>query len=132
MKNNHFCQNPKEWLGKAREDLSVAELVYKDGVWFGQVCYHSQQATEKYLKWFLTLKNIKFPKTHSLLELMDLCLKADKSFKKFEDQFRLLDAYYIGARYPMPEGVYNKNDAKQSLKFAKNFSGFIQKRADIN
>lgn len=128
-KGNLFILN--NWFRKAEEDLKVAELIFKDGVWFGQVCFHSQQAVEKYLKGLLTLKNIKFPKTHSLLELMDLCLKVDRIFKQFEDKFRMLDAYYIGTRYPMPEGKYFREDAEKALKFATELTRFVEKQAKL-
>jgi hypothetical protein len=40
---------------------------YKD-----QICFHSQQAAEKYLKAYLVLRDITFKKTHSLVYLLDL------------------------------------------------------------
>ncbi|MFH1318346.1 MAG: HEPN domain-containing protein, partial [Candidatus Omnitrophota bacterium] len=39
----------KQWLIFADEDLRVAKIVFKEGI-YNQVCFHSQQATEKSLK----------------------------------------------------------------------------------
>ncbi|UOF90379.1 HEPN domain-containing protein [Fodinisporobacter ferrooxydans] len=41
--------NVKEWLRKANDDLKVAELILSADL-FDTVCFHSQQAGEKYLK----------------------------------------------------------------------------------
>jgi HEPN domain-containing protein len=39
-----------EWLAKADEDYGFASSVIKDSVYYGQICFHYQQAAEKYLK----------------------------------------------------------------------------------
>jgi HEPN domain-containing protein len=46
------------------------------------VCFHCQQAVEKCLKAFLVKHQIEFPKTHSIMTLINLCSKADSSFKE--------------------------------------------------
>ncbi|MEA3283008.1 MAG: HEPN domain-containing protein [Euryarchaeota archaeon] len=39
------------------------------------VCFHCQQAVEKYLKAFMVKHQIEFPKTHSVMTLINLCSK---------------------------------------------------------
>jgi len=39
-----------EWLNKADEDFNFASTVMKNGIYVSQICFHFQQAAEKYLK----------------------------------------------------------------------------------
>ncbi|MCB1157523.1 MAG: HEPN domain-containing protein [Leptospiraceae bacterium] len=55
------------WLMKADKDLLTAkrELSFEDPV-VESVCFHSQQAVEKYIKAYLVYKDISFSKTHDI------------------------------------------------------------------
>lgn len=48
---------------------------------FNLVCFHSQQSAEKYLKSYLALKKIHFPKTHDLILLKNLRASQDGDFE---------------------------------------------------
>ena len=62
----------------------MAERAFEDKI-FNQVCFHSQQGVEKTLKGFLRDYNRTVPKTHILKELLDLCIRIDKSFTQFQE-----------------------------------------------
>jgi HEPN domain-containing protein len=55
----------KSWLKKAEKDLLTAkhELSFADAV-TESICFHCQQAAEKYLKAYLVYLGIPFIKTH--------------------------------------------------------------------
>src|ERR1039457_6880230 len=95
----------QQWLGKANQDLSVAQLLLKDQVeGFEAVGFHAQQAVEKYMKAFLVRHQAEFPKTHNISVLRELMAKLDQ---KLSDQFvpmEVLTAYGVEYRYP---GVYD-------------------------
>lgn len=59
------------WIKLAMEDKEMAELAYSARL-YNQACFHSQQGAEKCLKAHLLEKDGKFPKTHSLTELLML------------------------------------------------------------
>jgi HEPN domain-containing protein len=40
----------QEWLQKADEDLGFAVSIIEDSPFYAQICFHFQQAAEKYLK----------------------------------------------------------------------------------
>ncbi len=54
-----------KWIEKAEKDLLTAEreLSFQDPV-TDTVCFHCQQAVEKYLKAFLVFHQVYFTKTH--------------------------------------------------------------------
>ena len=65
------------------------------------VCFHAQQCAEKYLKAFLTYKEIEFRKTHDLGELIALASKIDSSFEEIIDIGEKLTDYAVDVRYPL-------------------------------
>jgi len=55
------------WLIKGESDLKSAKILLDAAdVLTDIVCFHSQQAVEKYLKAFLTDKDVRFEKIHDL------------------------------------------------------------------
>ncbi len=68
----------RQWLLKGDEDLNAAKsLLWHGETFLSTVCFHSQQAAEKYLKAFLTRHQVEFPKTHDIGELLDLISPID-------------------------------------------------------
>ena len=61
----------KNWLNKAEKDLLSAEheITFADKV-TESICFHCQQAVEKFLKAYLIYLDIPFPKTHEISELI--------------------------------------------------------------
>ncbi len=71
----------KLWIIKAENDIKAAEiLIEQENAPTDVVCFHAQQAVEKLLKGYLTHRNVKFPKTHDILVLLNLCSEVDKDF----------------------------------------------------
>ncbi|MDR0320837.1 MAG: HEPN domain-containing protein [Treponema sp.] len=56
----------QQWIEIANNDLAVAQYLAKNMhmVSYEIVCFHCQQAVEKYLKWVLVLHDIEPPKIH--------------------------------------------------------------------
>lgn len=62
------------WVHKAENDLRTAEyvLTMPSDCPTDTVCFHCQQAGEKYLKALLALHQVEFPRTHDLIALLNL------------------------------------------------------------
>jgi len=64
---------PEEWLSHAKSDLRLAHLAAGDElVRREQVCFHAQQAAEKAIKAVLLSREIEFPLTHDIEQLLDI------------------------------------------------------------
>ena len=115
-----------QWIKKANEDLTVAkrELLYIDEELFpSTICFHAQQAVEKYLKAFLIFHQIEFPRTHNLEELRKICSsKIDISFSILE--IGNLTDYAIVSRYP-DEPAPTLEEATEAVKVAQQVKIFI-------
>ena len=61
------------WLKSADEDFEFAVLSLEDSTFYAQICFHFQQAAEKYLKTFIITNDLEFKKIHDLTVLLKIC-----------------------------------------------------------
>ncbi|MBU0694416.1 MAG: HEPN domain-containing protein [Candidatus Omnitrophica bacterium] len=118
-----------KWIEKADKDLLSAkrELSFSDPV-TETVCFHSQQAAEKYLKSFLVCHQIYFTKTHKIVDLLELCSTIEPSFKEeLEDADSLTD-YAVEVRYPDAVPEPEIEDAKKAIEIAEKVKSFVSAR----
>jgi len=64
------------------------------------VCFHCQQAAEKFLKGFLYERGVAFKKTHILEDLIDLCLPIDATFFPLRPIALGMTRFAVEYRYP--------------------------------
>ena len=65
------------------------------------ICYHCQQAVEKYLKGYLVFQGAEEPpKIHNLMALCELCSQSDSKFDGIVAKCNILNAYGVQPRYP--------------------------------
>jgi len=111
----------KNWLTFARQDLRMAELALTEGI-LNQVCFHAQQCVEKAIKGWLEQHGQTAPRTHRLVDLIQL-LSPDV-MSDLNNDLPLLDRFYIPTRYPdalpgiLPEGMPAQKDAEEALNLA--------------
>ena len=110
----------KEWVEKAENDLKAAGQILKAGTDCptDTVCFHAQQAVEKYLKALLVYKNIDFPKTHDIEEIMALLPKMFQSLLSHEEQ-GILTNYATITRYPGNYERISFSEAQHTVVIAK-------------
>ncbi|MDL1964294.1 MAG: HEPN domain-containing protein [Deltaproteobacteria bacterium] len=105
-----------EWVKKAEGDVGTAKReakVKEAATNWDAVCFHAQQAVEKYLKGLLQKNEITFSKTHDLSVLLNLILPVFPDLKKLSDDLEWLSAFAVEFRYPGEEAV--EEDAKFAL-----------------
>ncbi len=123
----------ERWFQKADHDLANARIVLDaketPGRPLDTVCFHCQQAVEKYLKGFLTFKEIEFRKEHDLEYLLDICIREDASFGQIENVAEAMNGYSVAARYPMDFMVeYTEEEAGAALKSATQVADFVRSK----
>lgn len=67
---NNNLKLAKEWIQKGQDDLRNANVLLKEGGTIDAVCFHSQQAVEKFLKAFLVFHGLRIKRIHSLVTLI--------------------------------------------------------------
>ena len=116
----------RQWLLKAEEDFNAAKSLITHGVSFlSTVCFHSQQAAEKYLKAFLTYHQIEFPKTHDIDKLLDLVTPTDSKLSESLRDVIVLTNYGVDARYPGDFPDVSSSDAQQAIQMAEKVRGLV-------
>ncbi len=117
----------KQWLLKAESDLKVAinELSFESPV-TDVICFHCQQAVEKFLKAYLVSKGISFGKTHNITFLLKLCIESDKDFIEIEKMdVEKLTIYATELRYPDFFYIPPVEEAEEAVKKAKFVREFV-------
>jgi HEPN domain-containing protein len=91
-----------EWVDKAEGDLLTARREYRvrKSPNFDAVCFHSQQAAEKYMKAVLQENGMPIPRIHSLADLLVLITKIDPGYLAIQADANVLEGYAVQFRYP--------------------------------
>lgn len=90
------------WVEKAEGDVRTAlrELAAEEAPNWDAVCFHAQQAVEKYIKAFIIKKGEAFPKTHDLRFLLDLVAKQVPEWQAEREEMSWLSFSAVESRYP--------------------------------
>ena len=89
------------WIRKAENDSKNirATLASADPAW-DTVCFHAQQAAEKYLKAYLVFQGDIPPRTHDLVLLLRLARDFDPTLDAQRNDCDLITHFAVDARYP--------------------------------
>ncbi len=91
----------RHWFAKARNDLLNADNNFAARqIPFDTVCFHCQQAAEKFLKACLAANGQTPPHTHDLLLLLEKILPLHANVSKLRIHLSLLMPYAVEIRYP--------------------------------
>jgi HEPN domain-containing protein len=90
---------PGDWLRHAWSDLELARAPRNSKILLEDLCFHTQQATEKALKAVLVFKSVPFLRTHNIRTLIDL-LPEDLSLPEEAEIAPILTDYAVLTRYP--------------------------------
>jgi HEPN domain-containing protein len=116
MSKSEHNELVKQWISRAEEDFINARYILslKEDCPLGTICFHSQQCVEKYLKAMLTYDAIAFPRTHDLIELLNLFPLQNKPELALQD-LAVLNRYAVEARYPGDWEPVTRQDAKEAF-----------------
>jgi len=110
----------RQWLARADVDLETAKFLFVPGrSFFPAICFHCQQAAEKYLKAFLTWQQIEFPKTHDLGLLLGLIAATDPALASSLAEVAALNPYGVDIRYPGDAPEIAREDAEEAMCLAE-------------
>ncbi|OGJ85020.1 MAG: hypothetical protein A2268_13715 [Candidatus Raymondbacteria bacterium RifOxyA12_full_50_37] len=117
-----------QWLIKANEDIAVIERLFlsKPEEVTGAICFHSQQAVEKFLKAFLASRKNDFRPTHDVDFLLSECVKIDQAAFLGLDLKSLAD-FAVNVRYPDDFFVPEMDEALSCSELAKTVKKIVEK-----
>lgn len=91
--------DPREWLNRARSNLSRAKAKTPD-IYLEDLCFDAQQAAEKAIKAVLLKERVSFPYVHDLARLLTLLEEAGEEIPAAVRQAEDLTRYAVVTRYP--------------------------------
>lgn len=122
----------KKWLIKANKDLKVSEneiILPPEDMVTDAICFHSQQAVEKYLKAYLIFKQVEFDKTHNLEFLLEICIEIDSDFSEID--VGNLSFFAVEVRYPDDFYIPTEQEARECLEIARKVKEFVYTKLNI-
>ncbi len=125
----------KEWLDKADEDFGFAAISFADSAntYFGPICFHFQQAAEKYLKAYIVGNDLEFEKVHDLKRLLGICKGNNPNFAQIYEECIFLNRFYIEPRYPvLPHNEVSGDDTRQAKEAAEKIGDFVKQLLSVN
>jgi HEPN domain-containing protein len=117
----------KKWFTKADHDLQTAcneRHIDADEILTDTICFHCQQAVEKYLKSFLIWHDIDFKPVHDLVYLQQLCSKVDTDFKAVS--LNRLTGFGVALRYPDDFYMPTLQEADSSVEIAQKIKVLVR------
>lgn len=103
----------------AKQDMRSAKILFEHDADNGIVCFHCQQAIEKYLKGFLIRITGELQEGHNLVKLCKKSIAYDKALNEFIKDMAFVNTYYIETRYPAEDPLLvSKEDAEECIKIA--------------
>lgn len=118
------------WVRKAEADLTgVRRLLQIKPPLRDLVCFHCQQAAEKYLKALLLEYNASIPRTHNLESLLILLFPHDPTLVALRRGLVSLSRYAADYRYPGESATTRQ--AQAALRWAERVRGELRQRLGI-
>ena len=118
----------KAWFAKAFSDLRSAEIILAadpDDLPTDTVCFHCQQAAEKYLKGFLTSMEMEYPLTHNLKALVEKAMTLDNTFAMILEKAESLTPYAVTIWYPDDLRLPSREEAQSAFAIASEIKKLI-------
>jgi len=121
------------WVKKAESDLKVVKhMLEVDEPPTDALCFHCQQAIGKYLKAFLTFKDVRVEKIHDMESLLNLCIEQDKDFENLErEKISRLSFFAVEIRYPDEFYVPAVSETKEYFAVALKVKDFVLKKLKV-
>jgi HEPN domain-containing protein len=118
VKRIDIVKKARKWVSYAEEDLRLAKhgLTISSSCPYRLIAYHAQQCAEKYLKAYLVFKQVDFPYTHNIRNLIQLCAGDWVAEISEADE---LTPFAVTTRYPGVDDRVTKRDALHAIELAQ-------------
>ena len=109
----------EQWFRKAEDDFEAANDMLNEGESYRWIiCYHAQQAAEKYLKAYLVQKSIEPPRVHDLTDLLKVLSLVAPAMGDHLHEIRSLSIYAVDTRYPGDLPAATSEEAREAVQLA--------------
>jgi len=112
---------------RKQNDFKVASQILRrrKDIVADAACFFCQQCLEKYLKARLIEAGIIFPRTHDLLQLLNLCAQVEPLWSSFANVVDAMSDYAVDFRYPGHSATLR--EARLALKHCRSVRAEIRR-----
>jgi HEPN domain-containing protein len=110
--------DPHAWIMRAYSNLNLAKKGRGKDVMLEDLCFNTQQAAEKALKAVCLFKDLDFPKTHSIVRLLDIIEASGVAIPENVKSADILTQYAVQTRYPGPVEEITSEEYEEALALA--------------
>lgn len=111
----------REWVRKAEADfLAAGQLVRGIVPLHDAVCFHCEQAAEKYLKALFVELGLTAPRTHNLVALLPILVSHFPLLLRFRRGLDFLTRFAVDTRYP------GESATKRQATSAWRWAGYVR------
>jgi len=117
----------RDRVKKAENDFKVASQILRrrKDIVPDAACFFCQQSVEKYLKARLIEAAIAFPRTHDLLQLLNLCVQVEPLWSAYAKVVDSMSDYAVDFRYPGHSA--RLAEARRALKYCRSLRSEIRR-----
>jgi HEPN domain-containing protein len=117
----------RDWVKKAENDFKVASQILRrrKEIVTDAACFFCQQCLEKYFKAYLIEAGIAFPRTHDLLQLLNLCATVEPLWAAYAKTVDTLSDYAVDFRYPGHSATLR--EARIALKHCRSLRAEVRR-----
>lgn len=120
--------DPRTWLLYAKSNLQLAEKGGRlKGVRFEDLCFNAQQAAEKALKAVCLAYELEFPKTHSIVRLLDILETGNIDIPQTVKDADVLTQFAVETRYPTWVEEVTRKEYKDAVAIAARVVSWAEK-----
>jgi len=126
--NEDTLKKVSEWVTYADDDLIMAKhgLTIEVGNPYKLIAFHAQQCIEKYLKAYLVYREVDFPYTHDISQLLELCSDLVDWTSEIIEASKMT-VYASTSRYLGIDRVISRSDAQSAIDIAVKVRNVIRK-----
>lgn len=114
-----------DWFLRGDDDLGTIEILLTKRGLPNIICFHAQQAAEKYFKGFLAFHKKNVRKIHAIENLLKACVVIDNSFEQLSEDAIFLDQFYTETRYADDYIEFSREDAEKAAEIATRIKEFV-------
>jgi HEPN domain-containing protein len=117
-----------EWFIMAKKDMRSANILFEHNADNEIICFHCQQAIEKYIKGYILYIAGELQEGHNLVRLCKKVMVYDSSFSDFLKDVAFVITFYIETRYPAEESLFvSIDDTKECIDIMNKIVNKIDK-----
>ena len=128
--DNEILVIVRSWMKKAENDLKNVRIILEskeEDKPYDTVCFHCQQAAEKFIKAYLTLLDLPFPNTHNIGQLIENALVKDSAMTAFL-KADALTTYGVVIRYPDDYYMPTEKETREAYEIALAIQKYVRQK----